>query len=65
MALSTSPFAQYKPYSNEDSILVGNGTSLPILHTGTLNISTNTRRLQLRDVIYVLHMFKLLSLYDV
>lgn len=40
IAPSTSSFAHSKPYSSEDSILVGNGTSLPILNTKDINVST-------------------------
>ncbi|KAK9063757.1 hypothetical protein SSX86_017629 [Deinandra increscens subsp. villosa] len=39
-------------YGGPDEILLGNGTSIPITHTGHSAISTSTRPLHLHDVLY-------------
>ena len=55
MTVDPSILDQSKNYTGKDSMIVGNGASLPITHTGTLSPVQN---IHLLDVLVVPHLTK-------
>lgn len=54
----------HQPYSGNDRVLIGDGSGLPITHSGSLSLSLPSRNLALTDVLCVPHIHKnLISVY--
>ena len=54
----------HQPYSGNDRVLIGDGSGLPITHSGSLSLSLPSRNLTLTDVLCVPHIHKnLISVY--
>lgn len=48
----------HQPYMGGDEVVVGNGSSLPITHTGSMILPSSTRSLMLNDVLCVPHIHR-------
>ena len=56
--------ALHQPYHGNDKVLIGDGSGLPITHSGSLSLPSTTRPLTLTDVLCVPHIHKnLISVY--
>ena len=56
--------ALHQPYHGGDDVMVADGSTIPITHTGSTTLSTNTRNLNLKTVLYVPNIHKnLISVY--
>ena len=54
----------HQPYLGDDSVMIGDGTGLPITHTGSISLPSPARTLRLNDVLCVPNIQKnLISVY--
>lgn len=56
--------ALHQPYNGNDAVLIGDGSPLPITHTGSLSLSSSSKPITLNNVLCVPHIHKnLISVY--
>lgn len=55
-----SNFASHTPYTGQDGVVIGNGSNLPITHTGSLLLPTPSKDIKLTNVLYAPSMQKIL-----
>ena len=53
-----SNFASQAPYTGQDGVVIGNGSNLPITHTGSLSLTTPSKKFKLNNVLYAPSMQK-------
>lgn len=53
-----SNFASQAPYTGQDDVVIGNGSNLPITHTGSLSLTTPSKKFKLNNVLYAPSMQK-------
>ncbi|XP_062230184.1 uncharacterized protein LOC133927815 [Phragmites australis] len=58
MALGSGKLSSLSPHSSSSWIVVGNGHSLPVTHTGSMCIPTNHSPLHLHDILVSPHLIK-------
>ena len=56
--------ALHQPYAGGEEVTIADGSGLPISHTGSTSLTTNSRNFNLNDVLYVPNLHKnLISVY--
>lgn len=53
-----SNFASHSPYTGQDGVVIGNGSNIPITHTGSLSLPTASKDFKLNNVLYAPSMQK-------
>ncbi|XP_010474349.1 PREDICTED: uncharacterized protein LOC104753857 [Camelina sativa] len=53
IASDLSNLSLHSPYTGNDTIMIGNGTGLPVTHTGSVSFPSHSKPLQLQNVLCV------------